>query len=258
VSDSNETWQDGADPDRPITEQERRATAKLVMRLLGAILAVVIAGAFAALLSRDSGGDDASGGDDDVVLINAIGPLQGLELGNYIAARQKDLAALTSRRAAVVSFTSYVNEAEARRLLEPVAVDALMVAAPGGKSTLVREELSAWAATTRAEAAEERGQFEELLTKGGYDPRTDKDFIDDAKLQIDRLTRLEKAVTPDGAVVFGGLVVGDAGTLKRLATTNGVRLVDVGAEVKVPEDNRVRGVRPEETVTAGDPLTRPA
>ena len=258
MSDSTDARPDVAADELPVTEQERRDAAKLIMRLLAAVLAVVVAGAFAALLSRDDDGDVAAGDDDNVILINAIGPLPGLQVNNYIAGRQKDLEDATGRRAAVVSFASYLKEPDGRRLLESVDVDALLVAAPGGKPTIVREDLAAWATRTKAEAAEERGAFEELLRNGGYDPKEDKEFIDDAKLQIDRLAKLEKAAVPDGAVVFGAVVVGDASALKKLATTGGVRLVDVGAEPKVPDDERVRGVRPEETVTAGDPLTRPA
>ena len=258
MSDSNDARHDGGADELPVTAEERRDAAKLIMRLLGAVLAVVIAGAVAALLSRDTGDDVAAGDDDDIILINAIGPLPGLQINNYIAGRQKDLADATGRRAAVVSFASYLEEPDARRLVEPVGVDALLVAAPGGKPAIVREDLVAWAGRTKAEAAEERGAFEELLRTGGYDPKEDKEFIDDARLQIDRLSKLEKAATPDGAVVFGALVVGDASALKRLATTGGIRLVDVGSEPGVPDDARVRGIRPEETVTAGDPLTRPA
>ena len=258
MSDSTDARRDEVDLDAPVTAEERREAARLIMRLLAAILAVVVAGAFAALLSRDDDDDVAGGGDDDIVLINAIGPLQGLELGSYIGTRQKELAEASGRRAAVISFTAYVKEADARRLLEPVSVDALLVAAPGGKPVIVREELAAWATRTRTEAAEERGQFEQLLRNGGYDPKEDKEFIDDAKLQIDRLSKLEKAAAPDGPVVFGAVVVGDATVLKRMATVAGVRLVDVGGEATVPDDGRVRGIRPEETVTAGDPLTRPA
>ena len=245
------------DLDAPVTEAERREAAKLIMRLLGAVLAVVVAGGFAALLTRDDDGE-ISAGDDDAILINAIGPLQGLDVINYVGTRQKELADATGRRAAVVSFQSYMKEADARRVLEPVSVDALLVAAPGGKPVIVREELATWATRTKTEAAEERGQFEELLRSGGYDPKVDKDFIEDANLQIERLKKLEKAADPNANVVFGAAVVADAGALKRLATVQGIRLVDVGAEAELPDDARLRGIRPEETVTAGEPLTRPA
>ena len=256
MADSNDAGRE-VDLDAPVTPEERREAAKLIMRLFGAVLAVVVAGAVAALLTRDDNSDVAADDDDIILVGNAIGPLPGLQLGPYIDGRQKDLAEVSGRRAAVVSFSTYMKEPDARRLVEPASVDALLVAAPGGKPTVVREDLATWASRTKAEAAEERGQFEELL-RGGYDPKEDKDFIEDAKLQIGRLSKLEKAADPAAAVVFGAVVVADASGLKRLATVKDIRVVDVGSEAAVPDDERIRGIRPEETVTAGDPLTRPA
>jgi hypothetical protein len=120
---------------------------------------------------------------------------------------------------------------------------------------VVRGDLGAWAARARAAAAEERAQFEQLLPT--YDPKEDAAFLDDAKTQIQRLAKLEQSAKADGDIVFGVVVVGDTDNLRRLATTTGVRLVDIGASAAVPAPSRIRGVRPEELGLAGEPITRP-
>jgi len=237
--------------DAPVTLEERQEAVKLLIRLLGAALAVVVAAGVATLLSRD-GGDEGGG---EITLINAIGPLAGRDLTAYIADRRNELGEATGRRAAVVSLADYASEPDVRRLFDGVDIRALLVAAPGGGPTLVTGTLTEWAERTRAEAVEERQQFEALLPT--YDPEDEAEFIEDARVQIERLAKLEQAASPDGLVVFAAVVVADAAELRRLATTTGVRVVDVGADEEVPEARRVRGIRPEETATAGDPVTRP-
>ena len=249
MADSTETREPVED--RPVTDEERREAVKLVTRLLTAALAVVVAAAAATLLTRDD--DDGFGG--DVSLINAIGPLAGRDLTTYVADRRNELAEVTGRRAAVVSLVDYASEADARRLFDGLTVRALLVAAPGGEPTLVQGDLGQWAEQTRADAAEERRQFEALLPT--YDPETEPDFIETARTEIGRLEKLEAAAAPDGPVVFAVLVVADQPDLRRLGSTTGVRLVDVGESAQVPESRRIRGLRPEETSTAGDPITRP-
>jgi hypothetical protein len=240
------------DHDAPVTPEERREAVKLVTRLLGATMAVVLAAGVATYFTRDNDGGGFGG---KVTLINAIGPLAGRDLTGYIADRRNDLGKANGPRAAVVSLTDYASEADARRLVDGLPVRGLLVAAPGGQPTLVRGDLAAWAAKTRTEAAAERQQFESLIPT--LDPADEADFIDDAKAQIQRLTRLEAEASADRPVVFAIVTVADVVNLRRLASTTGVRLVDVGDSAAVPEARRIRGIRPEETVTAGDPLTRP-
>jgi hypothetical protein len=155
----------------------------------------------------------------------------------------------------VVSLSTYVNEADARRLFDGMPIRGFLVAAPGGRPTLVTGDLAVWAERTRSEATAEREQFEGLIPT--LNPEDEADFIDDAKQQIQRLTRLEAEASADGPVVFAVVTVGEVADLRRLAATTGVRLVDLGAGIAVPETRRIRGLRPEETVTAGNPITRP-
>jgi hypothetical protein len=237
--------------DAPVTLEERQEAVKLLIRLLGAALAVVVAAGVATLLSRDGGGDDGG----EITLINAIGPLAGRDLTAYVADRRNELGQAAGQRAAVVSLAAYASEPDVRRLFDGVDIRGLLVAAPGGGPTLVTGPLAEWAEQTRADAVEERQQFEALLPT--YDPEDEAEFIEDARVQIERLAKLERAASPDGAVVFAVVVVADVAELRRLATTTGVRVVDVGADEEVPEARRIRGIRPEETTTAGDPVTRP-
>ena len=57
--------------------------------------------------------------------------------------------------------------------------------------------------------------------------------------------------------MFALVVRAPAETLKTLAATAGVRLVDVGESAQAKPDAVYRGLRPEETVKAGQPATRP-
>jgi hypothetical protein len=239
--------------DAPVTQEERQEAVKLLIRLLGAAMAVVVAAGVATLLSRDDSGGEGGG---DITLINAIGPLAGRDLTAYVSDRRNELGQARGPHAAVVSLAQYSSESDVRRLFDGVDIRALLVAAPGGGPTLVKGDLAAWAERTRAEAAEERKQFESLLPT--YDPEDEAEFIEQARADIERLTKLERTVSSDGPVVFAVVVVADVAELRRLAATTGVRLVDVGADAELPEDTRIRGIRPEETTTAGDPVTRPA
>jgi hypothetical protein len=239
--------------DAPVTPEERQQAIGLIVRFVAAGLAVVVAGAVALLLTRDDGGEFDFGG--EVTLVDAIGPLSGRDVATYISGRERELEEATEVRSAVVSLDAYTKEADARKLVGGLNVRALIVAPPGGGPAIVTGDLAAWADQARQEAAMERAELEKLLPT--YDPKEDKDFLDDAKAQIARLQLVEKAA-PDGDVVFAIVLVAPAAELRRLGETTGVRLVDVGTAATVPAMSRVRGIRPEETTTSGDPITRPA
>jgi hypothetical protein len=237
--------------DTVVTPEERKEAVKLITRVVAAGLAVLLAGGVAILLNRDS--DEGFGG--EVTLINAIGPLSGRNLTTYALDRRKELLQASGTRAAVISFGAYKTEADARRLVQGVAIKALMVAPPGSAPGVVTGDLAAWAERAQAAAAEDWAQFQQLMPT--YDPVEDAPFIEDAKAKMSQLARVHETARADGDVVFGVVVVGDTGNLRRLANTTGVRLVDVGSSAEVPALTRIRGIRPEETALAGEPLTRP-
>ncbi|HZQ87254.1 MAG TPA: hypothetical protein VFA83_20595 [Acidimicrobiales bacterium] len=240
-------------PDAPITDEERAKTQKEVVRLLAAFVAVAIAAAIVFFAGHHgSGGGADSGGAVTADPIDAIGPVAGVELATYTQRRQVALQKVTTPRATAVSFTQYLTEADARRLLQGYDVRALLVAPPGGEPEVVRGVLAQWATAARQDAADQRGQFQDLL-KDTKDP----DFIKQYQAEVARLDRLEKSLAPGAAIVFGAVLVDDPAALHRLATTTGVRLVDVSSSAHMPADNNIHGIRPEETVKAGTPLTRP-
>jgi hypothetical protein len=239
--------------DAPVTPEERQQAIRLIVRFVAAGLAVVIAGGIALLLTRDNDEFDFGG---EVTLVDSIGPLSGRDVAAYIFDRERELKEATDVRAAVISLDAYTKEADARKLVEGLNVRALIVAPPGGRPTIVTGDLATWADQARQDAAAERAEFEKLLPT--YDAEEEREFLDDAKTQIARLQRVEQAAAPDGDVVFAIVLVAPADELRRLGETTGVRLVDVGTGATVPAMSRVRGIRPEETTTSGDPLTRPA
>jgi hypothetical protein len=231
------------DPDAPVTIEERQAVSRLLTLLLVGALAVVVAAGVVAFTR-----------DDDVTTIadrGGIGPLPGADIVTFVERRKVALDKADGRRAAVVSFASYRTEAEARAGLGDLEVEALLVAAPGGTPTAVRGSLEQWATRERQAAAEERANLQGMMDT--EDPEFKRQFEQD----MDRLTRLERAVAPGGPVVFGALVVGEADALRQLGQRPDVRLVDVDNSDDVPEPADVRGIRPEETTTANEPINRP-
>ena len=237
--------------DAPITDEERHAVQRAVVRALAALVAVVVAAGVVLIVTRHN--NDGSGSiASDTTPVNAVGPLPGTAVATYMQRKQVALNGVFDMRAAAVSFTTYLTEAATRRLLEGFDVRSLLVAAPGGSPEVVRGGLDAWAASEKGSAADQRAQFEGLLQD-----TKDPDFIAQYKAEVARLTRLEQTVTPNGPVVFGAVVVADAAALHRLATTSGIRLVDVADTASVPADANIIGLRPEETTRANSPPTRP-
>jgi hypothetical protein len=237
----------------PVTHEERQQAVGLIVRFVAAGLAVILAAGVALLLTRDDSDSDFGG---EITLLDAIGPLSGRDVPQYLFERERDLKNATDVRSAVISLDAYVKEADARKLVQGLNVRALIVAAPGGKPTVVTGDLATWADQARQDAATERGELEKLVPT--FDPKEDVEFLEDAKAQIARLQRVEQAAAPDGDVVFAIVVVAPADELRRLGETTGVRIVDMGVSATVPAMSRVRGIRPEETSTSGDPITRPS
>jgi hypothetical protein len=238
-------------PDDPVTPEERRQITRLITRLLVAVLAVIVAAGVATLVTRD---DDSDFG-GEITLVNAIGPLSGRDIAQYVFERKRELRSATDVRAAVVSLDAYMKENDARKLVEGLNVRAVIVAAPGGRPAVVTGSLAEWADKARRDAAEERAEFEKLLPT--YDPTEELDFVNESKEQIGRLSRIEQTASADGDMVFAVVVVGPAEQLRRIGDTSGVRVVDIGEGPAVPALANIRGIRPEETSVSGEPLTRP-
>jgi hypothetical protein len=244
---------DSAEPaDAPITDEERARTQRDVVRLLAAFAVFVIAAGIVFLATHHRGGGSGAGGALASDSIDAIGPVPGIQLAAYTQRRQVALGNVHTPRAAAASFSQYTTEADARRLLQGFDVRALLVAAPGSEPGAAHGPLNQWVDQARKDAAEQKAQFEGYL-KDTKDP----DFIKQYQAEVVRLDKLAKTLAPGGPIVFGAVVVADPAALHRLATTTGVRLVDVAAADTIPADGNIHGLRPEETVRAGTPATRP-
>lgn len=223
---------------------------RVVLRLVGAVIAVVLAAGVTLALSRSEGGDEAGAGRlAPVPEVVAIGPANRVEVPAYVEDRAAVLDGLDGGRAAVVSFDRYLTEAEARARLQP---EALLVAGAGGDPAVVTGPLEEWAAEERAYAASEVENLTRLLETTG-----EAEFVATYREDIARYRHLAETLDPAGPIVFGAVVVAGADELRRLAKVDGVRLVDVGPTDEVPDASGLRGLRPEEREWTGSPPYRP-
>ena len=179
------------------------------------------------------------------------GPLQGVDLAAYFRDRSTELVEAEGTRLAIVSLRSYAKEAEARRAVDGVDIEALLVAAPGGTPSVVRTSLVTWANDQRSRDEEELAEIRRLLPTV-----EDAAFKADYEAEAARLKTAIEAVDPSSDVVFGLVVSGPADALKRLALTRSIRIVDLAPEGDADDEAIYRGVRPEEMVKANVPPTR--
>lgn len=190
--------------------------------------------------------------DPPISSFQEIGPLPGANVSTYLEQRQEVLDDADGERVAVVSLTGYVPEADARATVGPLAVDGLLAAPPGGAPSAVTGSLAEWADAQVADSRAERDEIQKLLPTVD-----DAQFRDFYLTEVDRLDKVVEGFAPGGALVFGLAVRGPAEALKKLADDPSVRLVDVGPGPKLAPGAALRGLRPEETTTVGDPPTRP-
>ena len=196
--------------------------------------------------------EDAAAGAKGAVV--ALGPVRGAAIGAYVGARNQVLAQAEGTRLAVVSFTRYASEAEARRAVGDVKVVSLLVAAPGGQPDTVAGSLDRWAGASRQDALRQRSEIQHLLDSGTVD---DPDYLSFYRSEVARFTRVAQSIDPSRPLVFALVVSAPAAELRNMAKAPGVRLVDVGDSAKATPGAAFTGLRPEETVTAGTPPTRP-
>lgn len=236
--------------------------ARLVIRVLGAFLALLFAGGVASAAVRLNEGDTDESADDVVVASGTlsprggIGPLPGTAVPAYERARARALADVPGqeRRAAIVSFAEYRDVEAALEAVTGLERRTLLLALPGGRpiEVPVDVDLSTIVRRQREEAAAEKRALEDLLPTVA-----DDDFRRQYQEDIDRLGELLAAPPEAGAVVHGVLVVGTGDALRRTARVPGVRLVDPGRDATVPGVGQAAALRPEEQDRAGAPATRP-
>lgn len=243
-------------PEELSDELSEEGARRLILLAVGALVVFVLCAGVALAISRA----DSDSGDDDSGLVSAnqalvgtgTGPLAGTDVATYSEGRRRALAEARGRWAAVVSLRDYVTEADFQRLYGTMDTEAMLVATAGGEPEVVEGSLGRWATQARSAAEEERKQLDSMLKT-----TDDKGFQDQFKDDIARLDKLLAALDPAKPVVFGFVVSASSDELRTLAAKAEVRLVDLVGR-RVPSTlTRLRGLRPEETVKAADPRTRP-
>lgn len=237
--------------------------ARIVVRVLAAVIALTLAGGIASAAGQLAQGDTDETAADTVVGAGplsprgGVGPLAGTAVATYVRSRAAALAVVPGgeRRAAVVSFTAYRTPDEAREAVAGLDARSLLLALPGGRplEVAVDVDLGAIVSRQRDEAAAEKAALEQLLPTV-----TDEEFKRQYQADIERLGALLQAPPQVAPVVHAVLVLGTGDALRRTAKVPGVRLVDVGRDAEIPGVGEAAGLRPEETNRAGVPPTRPA
>jgi hypothetical protein len=240
---------DGSDP----TDAE---LARILLRVIAGLIALLLATGVASAATRL--GNDATVAESDPALRlgdpGAIGPLPGAPIATYIPERDQALAEAHGARAAVVSFAQFHSAADASRLVAPLVVLRLLVAVPGGRAVEANpdEDLVSIASAQRDEAAREKAALEQLLPSV-----EDPDFARQYRADIERLTALLARPATARDLVFAVVVVDSSDRLRTLAARPDVRLVDVARGDRMPPRGAAVGLRPEETVRADEPPSRP-
>ena len=232
---------------------------RLVVRALAAVIALTLAGGVTSAAGRI--GEDSDERAADVVVATGalsprggLGPLPGTSITAYVRAAGGELEGVDGRRAAVVSFTGYRTPEQAAALVEGTEVVSWLVALPGGRPRELApdRDLAAWRKGQRDEATAEKRALEQLLPTV-----EDPDFQRQYQADIDHLAALLAAGSDRRDLVFGALVVGSGGELRAIARRPDVRIVDVDTDATPPSPTAYEGIRPEETIEAGEPPTRP-
>lgn len=239
-----------AEPDGDL--RAARRTLVLFVLAVGAALAgfvMVLAGG-----RGDDGGSTIADAPDAVpgaLGDVSIGPPPGESVERYVDNRRSALDEVEGRRVAVVSLTGYSTVETTIELLEGLDVERYLIAMVGDGPRTTRDVDG-----TRTDvvdvATEQLADIEEIAPTVEDDP----DYSSFYAEEIERYRRLLDDADRDD-VVFGVVVMATASELRSLASRASVRLVDIGAADRIERDATVRGLRPEETATVGEPRFRP-
>lgn len=214
-----------------------RETARLLRNLVLAGGVFVVGALVVVVTSGD--GDDAGPA--------PVGPSFGAEVPGYVEERHERLDEMEGDVRAVVSFTAYASDEDARSTVGG-DVEGWLVAAPGGEPRVTADP-SAWRVESADAAREEAAELEALIPTV-----EDDEFAAQYRADVDRALELAEALDAGDPIVFGVVITGDAAELRRLRRAPEVRLVD---PVEPDARGAPRGLRPEETAVVGQPPERP-
>ena len=251
-----------ASPDDPPADDAPTADPDLRAARRTLVLFVVALGAAAAgfvLVLAGNRGDDGGSTIADAGIQSSenadvtaqIGPEPGSSVDRYLDERRQALTDVEGERAAVVSLTGYSTVETVDDLLTDVELDRYLIALVGDGPRTTRD-VDNTIADVRADAEEQLAEIEKIAPTVEDDPDYSQFYAE----EIERYRRLLEDAERDD-VVFGFVVVGRAADLRALGSRASVRLVDVGASDSLARDATVRGLRPEETATVGEPPARP-
>lgn len=228
---------------------------QMILRAIAALVAFVLSAGIALAITRsdDTGDDSALVSTEAALTGTGTGPLAGTDVATYMEGRNRALQEARGRWVAVVSFRDYISQQQFEARYESFDVKAKLVAAPAGEPEVVTGSIEQWAARARGQAEEERRQLASMR-----ETTDDKAFQDQFAADIERLGQFLARLDPNKPVIFGMVVSASADELRALADRPETRLVDIVARRTREELDRLRGLRPEETVRAGEPRTRPA
>lgn len=233
----------GSGDDHRVDQEDSGGIERLLYFLAGGVV-IFLLGAGVLVASAVSQGSDGP------AIEAAAGPQAGTPLQGYAGQRHLALASAEGESTAIVSLREYVSDDGVKGIISGVAVLRYLVAAPGGAPE-VTEDVARWRSGARRQALEERDALSQQISS-----TQDVEFSQSAQQDVDRLNKLIQSLDAKGPVVFGAVVEGDAGALAKLVTHPKIRLVDPILPSRA-SDSTIRGVRPEEADTAGNPPVRP-
>ncbi|WP_436795668.1 hypothetical protein [Actinospongicola halichondriae] len=245
-------------PEDPVSEAVDRDLRAARRSLVFFVVALAAAAAGFVMVLSGSRGDDGGSlvagqdaADDGDAVTARIGPSDGDSVDRYAGQRRVALEGVEGRRAAVVSLTGYSTVDTVDDLLDGLEFDRYLVA-PVGSGPISTRDVAATMADVVDDATAQLAEIEEIAPTVEGDPDYEAFYAE----EIERYRRLLDAAQGDD-VVFGVVVIGSASDLRALASRASVRLVDVGDSDRLDRDAPVRGLRPEETATVGEPAFRP-
>ena len=211
----------------------------------------------AARASANAGG----GGDEGTVTVSGtVGPAAGSSITGYVAKRQAALAAAADPGtpvAAVVSFTTYRKAADVAALVPGATVVQVLVHAPvAGRPTLtgvVRYDSLTQALTTAEAALRTEADANDQLA-ATTTPSTPELAAQAAEDRAEASSeRTQATAYAQGGCIYALVVSAPLATLRTLATSPGVRLVDI-ANPHAPADKiQPVGLYPDDVMKVTNP-----
>lgn len=231
-----------------MTGDERAARRTL---LLAGVALVVLAVAVVVVALRDDGSAVVADGDRAVEPFapQRLGPAEGLPVATYAERAAARRASIEGQVIGIVSFAEYRTTADLGALTEGIDVEAVLVCLVADLPATVRGDVRRWEEERRAEAAADLAEIESLL------PTVDDvDFAAFYGAERRRLERLVGSTTD--TVVYGFVGRGEASVFRGRNANPAVRLVDLYDPTSL-DGVALRGLRPEEVGTTGQPPHRP-